>query len=261
MAELEFYYFKVVSEVDGHREVEVQCDPNDPLMEIWAHVARKEGFALSTYDANGNEIEIEWSYSWGSGNVVEPLPEHKSLREAGVPPEAVIQVRGRTIGGSPTITGHARLRSDRCRLVEFVKRNKEYLSIHDPEPEAWVVRFHKIKAIVRLEKDGSPIWGEEHEAQLTFNPDEYPFYPPGLKPLSPVFHPNVSPESYCLFERFPLEAPDPLSLMLSQAVEMLQYREYNLGEPHNKMNPEASEWVKSGRHEKYLPIEPMVRLM
>jgi ubiquitin-protein ligase len=261
MAELEYYTFKVVSEVDGHREIEVQCDPNDPLMEIWAHVARQEGFSLSTYDAEGNEIEIEWSYSWGSGSTVEPLAEHRSLREAAVPAESVIQVRGRTIGGSPMITPHVRLRGDRRKLIEFVDRNKEHISIHDAQPEAWLIRFHGIRAIVGLDEKGHPMWGEEHEAQLTFNPDEYPFYPPGLKPLSPVFHPNVSPESYCLFEQFPLEAPDPLSLMLSQAVEILQYREFNLKEPHNKMNPEASEWVKNKRHEEFMPIEPMVRLL
>ncbi len=262
MGDLEYYYFKVMSEVDGHREVEVQCDPDDPLMEIWAQVARKEGFALSTYDADGNEIEIEWSYSWGKGSVVEPLAEHKSLRESGVPPEATIQVRGKTIiGCPPLITPYLVLREHRRKLIEFVKRNKEHVSIHDPQPEAIIIRFHRIRAIVGLDNDGNPIWGDEHEAQLTFNVDEYPHYPPTLKPLSPVFHPNVSSESYCLFERFPLDSPDPLSLMLSQSVEILQYREYNLADPHDRMNPQASEWVRAGHHLKYLPILPMVRLM
>ena len=137
-------------------------------------------------------------------------------------------------------------------------RYQDFVKITSATPAEFRLHFKGIHGIVDLDSNDEPKWQDEHDAQLVI-PADYPFEDPILKPISSVFHPNVSTEKYCLFAHFPKGMPDPLSWMISQAVEVLQYREINLKDENARMNPRASEWVRGGGHKAHVPIKPMVR--
>lgn len=256
------------------REYVVDADENIRLMDVFADVvaaSRDTGNAIPTTRrmTTGEVIEILWSFAWSDPNddVEEELVPHLSLKEQGVLPGAEIIVSDVSLVGSGSceMSNRERIIDDRRRLKALVDRNSQHLKIVKASPRTIDLLLTDVRAILSVDEKGTPAYGKEHGLRLLI-PASYPYDGPSVVPLTPVFHPNIrvagAERSACYTEEYRPDGHDTLSSIVQRYVSMIQYRLYNLQEPHRGMNEVASAWLEARLKDRAveLPVKPLIKI-
>ncbi|MGD8821697.1 MAG: ubiquitin-conjugating enzyme E2, partial [Anaerolineales bacterium] len=114
--------------------------------------------------------------------------------------------------------------------------------------ERYIVTF-KCKSIIGINGRGQPKYGTNHQVEIYLH-NEYPHRWPGLKWLTPIWHPNINHVngSVCIDAAWWTAARslDRLVIMLG---EMLQYKNFHddPSEPPFPWDMEAAKWCRAYR--------------
>ena len=158
--------------------------------------------------------------------------------------------KGSRIDDSPRVR---RLRADHQLMVEL-KGRRDLIDFEiigrskGMPPEKYIVTF-RVKSIVGIDKDGNPKYGRRHRVEIYLHSD-YPRRWPGLKWLTPIWHPNINHVngSVCIDAAWWTAARslDRLVIMLG---EMAQYKNFH-DDPKKPPFPwdrEAANWCRRYR--------------
>lgn len=97
---------------------------------------------------------------------------------------------------------------------------------------------------------GGPVVAPVHEAEIYLHHD-YPRLKPKCISLTPVFHPNFSPERggiICIGDHW--AAGETLVDVVVQIGHMIQFKKYNV---NSALNPQAARWTLANEH--LLPVD------
>jgi ubiquitin-protein ligase len=232
----------------GARTAEV---PNDvPVRDLLTELVSL--LDLPTVGPDGRPM----SYRLDSKALGRELSEDETLEDAGVPDDdrliitADITAGGVSVGDSPRMR---RLRADyelmqelrgQSALIEFEAKGAR----KGLPPERYIVTF-KCKSIIGINGRGQPKYGTNHQVEIYLH-NEYPHRWPGLKWLTPIWHPNINHVngSVCIDAAWWTAARslDRLVIMLG---EMLQYKNFHddPSEPPFPWDMEAAKWCRAYR--------------
>jgi ubiquitin-protein ligase len=140
-----------------------------------------------------------------------------------------------------------RLWSDKAAIEELCV-NSNLIAIEqaigDP-PEDYIILFH-CRGIAQL-RNGQPVFSHEHRVRIYLHTD-YPRLEPSMQWLTPIFHPNISPNGHvCINKWYASKTLDELCLMLGS---MIQYRNYA---PYDALNAVAAHWA--AMHPESFPVD------
>lgn len=156
-----------------------------------------------------------------------------------------------TAGGAITRSPRMRrLQADYDRMKELDARSSliDIKAVGPAPPERYIVTFH-IKSIVGVDRQGRPTMGNKHQVEIYLH-NEYPQRWPGLKWLTPIWHPNINHVngSVCIDAAWwgAARSLDRLVIMMG---EMLQYKNFHDDpkKPPYPWDKEAAEWCRSYR--------------
>jgi hypothetical protein len=206
------------------------------------------------------------SYRVDSKALGRELREDETLAGAGVPADdRLILTADITAGGSPVEQSprFRRLRGDHERMVELAARSdliRFQATLERPgwPPERYLVTF-ACKGIIGVDSRGRPKFGERHQVEIYLH-SQYPQRWPGLKWLTPVWHPNINHlnGTVCIDAAWWTagRSLDRLVLMLG---EMVQYKNFHDDPtaPPFPWDPEAARWCRAYRlkHPQAFPID------
>jgi ubiquitin-protein ligase len=194
------------------------------------------------------------------------LKEDETLTGAGVPVDdrliltADITAGGMLVGESPRIR---RLKADLVRMQELAAQSdmiefKATSTSRGLPPESYIVTY-KCKGIVGVERNGTPKIGNRHQVEIYLH-NQYPQRWPGMKWLTPVWHPNINHVNgtVCVDAAWwtASRSLDRLVLMIG---EMVQYKNFHDDptKPPFPWDPEAARWSREYRkkHPRAFPVD------
>ncbi|HLC33577.1 MAG TPA: ubiquitin-conjugating enzyme E2 [Anaerolineales bacterium] len=184
------------------------------------------------------------------------LREEESLAAAGVPNNdrliltADITAGAMALDDSPRMR---RLRADYELMRELAGRTSlirfEAQPVHPGlPPERYVVTF-LCRGIASVDRRGRPKYSTDHQVEIYLH-NQYPQRWPGLKWLTPIWHPNINHlnGSVCIDAAWwtASRSLDRLVIMLG---EMVQYKNYHDDptQPPFPWDPEAARWCREYR--------------
>ena len=184
------------------------------------------------------------------------LREEESLAAAGVPNNdrliltADITAGAMALDDSPRMR---RLRADYELMRELAGRTSlirfEAQPVHPGlPPERYVVTF-LCRGITSIDRRGRPKYSTDHQVEIYLH-NQYPQRWPGLKWLTPIWHPNINHlnGSVCIDAAWwtASRSLDRLVIMLG---EMVQYKNYHDDptQPPFPWDPEAARWCREYR--------------
>jgi len=185
------------------------------------------------------------------------LRDDETLAEAGVHAEdRLILTADITAGASSSINQSPRirrLRADHKRMQELVSQSslidfKTKGARKGMPPEKYIVTY-TCKGIANVDRKGKPTFSNHHQVEIYLH-NQYPQRWPGMKWLSPIWHPNINHinKSVCIDAAWwtASRSLDRLVLMLG---EMVQYKNYH-DDPEKPPFPwdvEAARWSREYR--------------
>jgi ubiquitin-protein ligase len=194
------------------------------------------------------------------------LKEDETLSAAGIPENdrlmltADITAGGNLVGESPRMR---RLRGDYDLMVELDSRSdlisfKANSTRPNLPPERYIVTF-KCKSIIGVDRQGNPQYGDHHQVEIYLH-NQYPQRWPGMKWLTPIWHPNINHlnGSVCIDAAW-WAASRSLDRLVVMLGEMLQWK--NLHDDPTKppfpWDPEAARWSREYRkkHPNAFPLD------
>ncbi len=194
------------------------------------------------------------------------LKEDETLSGAGVPADdrliltADITAGGMLVGESPRIR---RLKADLVRMQELAAQSdmiefKASSTNRGLPPESYIVTY-KCRGIVGVERNGTPKIGNRHQVEIYLH-NQYPQRWPGMKWLTPVWHPNINHVNgtVCVDAAWwtASRSLDRLVLMIG---EMVQYKNFHDDptKPPFPWDPEAARWSREYRkkHPRAFPVD------
>ncbi len=142
----------------------------------------------------------------------------------------------------------------RTNLISFVAQSAR----PNLPPERYIVTF-KCKSIANVDRQGNPIFSDHHQVEIYLH-NQYPQRWPGMKWLTPIWHPNINHlnGSVCIDAAWwtASRSLDRLVIMLG---EMLQYKNYHDDptKPPFPWDPEAARWSREYRkkHPNIFPVD------
>ena len=142
----------------------------------------------------------------------------------------------------------------RTNMISFVAQSPR----PNLPPERYIVTF-KCKSIANVDRQGNPIFSEHHQVEIYLH-NQYPQRWPGMKWLTPIWHPNINHlnGSVCIDAAWwtASRSLDRLVIMLG---EMLQYKNYHDDptKPPFPWDPEAARWSREYRkkHPNIFPVD------
>lgn len=207
------------------------------------------------------------AYRMDSKALGRELKEDETLAGVGIPDNdrlmltADITAGGTCVAETPRMR---RLRGDYELMVELDARSglisftAASPNPHLP-PERYIVTF-KCKSIVAVDRQGNPKFGEHHQVEIYLH-NQYPHRWPGMKWLTPIWHPNINHlnGSVCIDAAWwaASRSLDRLVIMLG---EMLQYKNFHDDptQPPFPWDAEAARWCREYR-KKHPGIFPLDR--
>ena len=111
-------------------------------------------------------------------------------------------------------------------------------------PERYVFTI-EVAGLVPMD-DQEPAPSGSHRAEV-FLPLDYPQMPPFCRMLTPVFHPNISPQKICIGDHW--SADQALDRLVVRIAEMICFQSYNTKSP---LNAVAAAWTET--HLDRLPL-------
>ncbi|HEX9595777.1 MAG TPA: ubiquitin-conjugating enzyme E2 [Anaerolineales bacterium] len=194
------------------------------------------------------------------------LKEDESLSSAGVPAEdrliltADITAGAMSVSQSPRIR---RLKADLERMQKLAVQSDfiEFKAISERRglpPERYIVTY-TCKGIVGVDRAGIPKFGNRHQVEIYLH-NQYPQRWPGMKWLTPVWHPNINHlnGTVCVDAAWwtASRSLDRLVLMIG---EMVQYKNFHDDptKPPFPWDPEAARWSREYRkkHPRAFPVD------
>jgi ubiquitin-protein ligase len=119
------------------------------------------------------------------------------------------------------------------------------IRVENQPPDSYEIEY-LIKGCVR-DADGTIRYGSQHRIRISL-PFGYPHFPPTVKPLSPVFHPDIDPDAIRITAYW--QKNPSLSDLILHIGEMISGNIYNLNDPFNQ---EAADWY--AEHINELPLD------
>jgi ubiquitin-protein ligase len=232
----------------GAREAEV---PNDvQIKDLLAELTSL--LELPSVGPDGRPM----GYRLDSKALGRELKETETLGDAGVPNEdrlvltADITAGAMKVGDSPRMR---RLRADSERMKELAARSDmiSYVAKSARKglpPETYIVTY-KCKGITGVTKSGNPKFGTTHKVEIYLH-NQYPQRWPGMKWLTPVWHPNINHAngSVCIDAAW-WTASRSLDRLVIMIGEMVQYKNFHDDptKPPFPWDPEAARWSREYR--------------
>jgi ubiquitin-protein ligase len=255
MAEIEV---TIILPNGGARKAEVPADV--PVRELLTELTAL--LELPTVGPDGRPM----GYRLDSKALGRELKESETLEEAGIPVDdrliltADITAGGMAVGESPRIR---RLKADLVRMQELAAQSdliefKAVSSRRGLPPETYVVTY-KCKGIVSVDRKGEPKIGNHHQVEIYLH-NQYPQRWPGMKWLTPVWHPNINHlnGTVCVDAAW-WTASRSLDRLVIMIGEMVQYKNFHDDptKPPFPWDPEAARWSREYRkkHPRAFPLE------
>jgi ubiquitin-protein ligase len=206
------------------------------------------------------------SYRMDSKALGRELKEDETLAEASIPDgdrlmlTADITAGGMPVGETPRMR---RLRGDYELMRELDARSdlisfKSFSPNPNLPPERYIVTF-KCKSIVAVDRLGNPKYGEHHQVEIYLH-NQYPHRWPGMKWLTPIWHPNINHlnGSVCIDAAW-WAASRSLDRLVVMLGEMLQFKNYHDDptKPPFPWDAEAARWSREYRknHPNVFPVD------
>jgi len=206
------------------------------------------------------------AYRMDSKALGRELREDETLADANIPDNdrlmltADITAGGMSVADTPRMR---RLRGDYELMIELDARSDLIsfnASSQNPNlpPERYIVTF-KCKSITSVDRQGDPKFGEHHQVEIYLH-NQYPHRWPGMKWLTPIWHPNINHlnGSVCIDAAWwaASRSLDRLVIMLG---EMLQYKNFHDDptKPPFPWDAEAARWCREYRkkHPNIFPLD------
>ena len=252
----------VVLPAGGARTAEVPDDV--PIRELLPELV--SSLELPTTGPDGRPM----GYRLDSKALGRELRESETLAEAQVPANdrlmITADVTAGALGARSLVTEtprFRRLKADYDKMLEL-KAHSELIDFEvvDPKPgfppEKYIVTFH-CKSIVGVDMFGKPRFGDKHQVAIYLH-NEYPHRWPGLKWLTPIWHPNIKGAngSVCIDAAWWTAARslDRLVIMLGEMAEWKNYHD-DPTKPPFPWDPDAARWSREYRktHPNAFPVD------
>jgi hypothetical protein len=194
------------------------------------------------------------------------LREDESLAQAGVPANdrliltADITAGGNAVEQSPR---YRRLRGDHERMVELAARSDLIRFEARPEHPGWPPERYlltlRCKGIASVDRQGRPRLSEHHQVEIYLH-SQYPQRWPGMKWLTPIWHPNINHlnGSVCIDAAW-WTAGRSLDRLVIMLGEMVQYKNFHDDpkQPPFPWDVEAARWCRDyrTRHPDAFPVD------
>lgn len=206
------------------------------------------------------------SYRMDSKALGRELKEDETLAEANIPDgdrlmlTADITAGGTPVGETPRMR---RLRGD-YELMRELDARSDLISFTasspnpNMPPERYIVTF-KCKSIIAVDHLGNPKYGEHHQVEIYLH-NQYPHRWPGMKWLTPIWHPNINHlnGSVCIDAAW-WAASRSLDRLVVMLGEMLQFKNYHDDptKPPFPWDAEAARWSREYRktHPNIFPVD------
>src|SRR3972149_3659072 len=206
------------------------------------------------------------AYRMDSKALGRELKEGESLAEAGIPDNDRLMLTADITAGPMSVANTPRmrrLRGDYELMVELASRS-DLISFTatspnpNVPPERYIVTF-KCKSIISVDRQGNPKYGEHHQVEIYLH-NQYPHRWPGMKWLTPIWHPNINHlnGSVCIDAAWwaARRSLDRLVVMLG---EMLQWKNFHDDptKPPLPWDAEAARWSREYRkkHPGAFPVD------
>ena len=115
-------------------------------------------------------------------------------------------------------------------------------------PEKYIITY-KCKGIIGVNKDGKPQYGNHHQLEIYLH-NQYPQRWPGMKWLTPIWHPNINHinGTVCIDAAW-WTASRSLDRLVIMIGEMVQYKNFHDDptKPPFPWDPEAARWCRAYR--------------
>jgi len=194
------------------------------------------------------------------------LKEGESLVEAGIPDSDRLMLTADITAGTMSVADTPRvrrLRGDYELMVELGSRSdlisfKASSPNPNVPPERYIVSF-KCKSIISVDRQGNPKYGEHHQVEIYLH-NQYPHRWPGMKWLTPIWHPNINHinGSVCIDAAW-WAASRSLDRLVVMLGEMLQFKNYHDDptKPPFPWDAEAARWSREYRktHPNIFPVD------
>lgn len=182
------------------------------------------------------------------------LRGERTIKESGLWDGAVLRIFPESIAG--IIDERERVRAlvaDHQDMMELAKWNPhiQFEANTSHAPTRYVVSFD-YPSFREISNDGhTPVISTKHQVEIIMVAD-YPRSAPRVRWLTPVFHPNISPDTgyVCLGVLMDRYLPGlGLARLVTMLAEMLQYRNFDM---MNALNNAAAEWTLVREHGEFI---------
>jgi ubiquitin-protein ligase len=125
-------------------------------------------------------------------------------------------------------------------------------------PEKYLVTY-RCKGIIGVDRDGRPKYGEHHQLEIYLH-NQYPQRWPGMKWLTPIWHPNINHlnGTVCIDAAW-WTASRSLDRLVIMIGEMVQYKNFHDDptKPPFPWDPEAARWSRAyrARYPQAFPVD------
>jgi ubiquitin-protein ligase len=194
------------------------------------------------------------------------LGEEETLASADVPSNDRLILTADITAGVVSVNQSPRMRRLRADLLlmqelaaqsDLIEFTSESAKRGLP-PERYIVTY-KCRGIVGVDKHGKPRIGHKHQVEIYLH-NQYPQRWPGMKWLTPVWHPNINHinKTVCIDAAWwtASRSLDRLVLMIG---EMVQYKNFHDDptKPPFPWDPEAARWSRTYRakHPDAFPVD------
>jgi ubiquitin-protein ligase len=249
----------VVLPSGGARAAEVPDDVNihDLLSEFTSLLQ------LPTVGPDGRPL----SYRLDSKALGRELKDEETLASASIPDGDRLMLTADITAGAGNVVSESprmrRLRAD-YELMQELSARTDLISVtaQSPRPnlppERYIVTF-KCKSIVGIDKNGNPKYSDHHQVEIYLH-NQYPQRWPGMKWLTPIWHPNINHlnGSVCIDAAWwtASRSLDRLVIMLG---EMLQWKNFHDDptKPPFPWDADAARWSREYRktHPDAFPVD------
>jgi len=184
------------------------------------------------------------------------LGEDETLSAAKVPADDRFILTADITAGAPSLEQSPRMRrlqADHDLMRQMAARSDLIRFETVPArpkvpPERYVVTF-TCKGIIGIDKKGKPKFGEHHQVEIYLH-NQYPQRWPGLKWLTPIWHPNIHHlnGSVCIDAAW-WTASRSLDRLVVMLGEMIQYKNFHDDptRPPFPWDAEAARWCRQYR--------------
>ena len=195
------------------------------------------------------------------------LKDDETLASAPIPDGDRLMLTADITAGAGNVVAESprmrRLRAD-YQLMQDLSARTDLISVtaQSPRPnlppERYIVTF-KCKSIVGIDQSGNPKFGEHHQVEIYLH-NQYPQRWPGMKWLTPIWHPNINHlnGSVCIDAAWwtASRSLDRLVIMLG---EMLQWKNFHDDptKPPFPWDADAARWSREYRkiHPNAFPVD------